>query len=98
MIRLLVEQVDAEALLRVAGIVRRLEPVPGESQSASQGRDACEDLVEEPFGRLIESGELIAYPYDGFWEPMDTIKDKQKLDALFDGGRAPWLEHTQRSE
>jgi len=50
-----------------------------------------EDLVEEPFARLIDRGELIAYPYDGFWEPMDTIKDKQKLDSLFEGGTAPWL-------
>jgi glucose-1-phosphate cytidylyltransferase len=49
-----------------------------------------EDLVEEPFARLIERGELLAYPYDGFWEPMDTIKDKQKLDGLFETGRAPW--------
>jgi glucose-1-phosphate cytidylyltransferase len=49
-----------------------------------------EDLVEEPFGRLIERGELLAYPYDGFWEPMDTIKDKQRLDALLEAGQAPW--------
>jgi glucose-1-phosphate cytidylyltransferase len=49
-----------------------------------------EELVEEPFERLIEQGELIAYRYDGFWEPMDTIKDKQRLDALADSGQAPW--------
>ncbi len=49
-----------------------------------------EELVEEPFARLIERGELLAYRYDGFWEPMDTIKDKQRLDALVEGGRAPW--------
>jgi glucose-1-phosphate cytidylyltransferase len=49
-----------------------------------------EELVEEPFARLIERRELLAYPYDGFWEPMDTIKDKQKLDALVERGRAPW--------
>ena len=50
-----------------------------------------EDLVNEPFARLIESGNLLAYPHEGFWEPMDTIKDKQKLDALHDGGSAPWM-------
>lgn len=50
-----------------------------------------EELVQEPFGRLIERRDLLAYAYDGFWEPMDTIKDKQKLDALLDGGQAPWL-------
>jgi glucose-1-phosphate cytidylyltransferase len=49
-----------------------------------------EELVEEPFKRLIEKGELLAYRYEGFWEPMDTIKDKQRLDALADSGRAPW--------
>jgi glucose-1-phosphate cytidylyltransferase len=52
-----------------------------------------EELVEAPFARLIERRELLAYPYDGFWEPMDTIKDKQKLDALDESGRAPWRRH-----
>jgi glucose-1-phosphate cytidylyltransferase len=49
-----------------------------------------EELVEEPFERLIARGDLLAYSYDGFWEPMDTIKDKQRLDALAETGRAPW--------
>jgi glucose-1-phosphate cytidylyltransferase len=49
-----------------------------------------EELVEEPFQRLIENEELIAYRYNGFWEPMDTMKDKQRLDALAESGRAPW--------
>ena len=49
-----------------------------------------EELVIEPFARLIERGELIAYRYEGFWEPMDTIKDKQRLDALAEGGNPPW--------
>jgi len=49
-----------------------------------------EELVDEPFARLIEEGELLAYRYEGFWEPMDTIKDKQRLDALAESGAAPW--------
>ncbi len=49
-----------------------------------------EELVVEPFARLIKRGELLAYPYDGFWEPMDTIKDKQRLDGLIESGRVPW--------
>jgi glucose-1-phosphate cytidylyltransferase len=49
-----------------------------------------EELVAEPFNRLIEQDELIAYRYEGFWEPMDTMKDKQRLDALAESGRAPW--------
>ena len=51
-----------------------------------------EELVVEPFQRLIERGELLAYGYEGFWEPMDTIKDQQRLDALAESGRAPWRE------
>lgn len=49
-----------------------------------------EELVVEPFGRLIAESELIAYRYDGFWEPMDTLKDKQRLDALAESGNPPW--------
>jgi glucose-1-phosphate cytidylyltransferase len=49
-----------------------------------------DELVVEPFGRLIEEGELLAYRYEGFWEPMDTIKDKQRLDALAESSQAPW--------
>ena len=49
-----------------------------------------EDLVNEPFARLIERQELLAYPYEGFWEPMDTMKDKQKLDSLAETGTPPW--------
>jgi glucose-1-phosphate cytidylyltransferase len=49
-----------------------------------------EDLVEEPFQRLIAAGKLAAYPYDGFWAPMDTLKDKHVLESLFESGQAPW--------
>lgn len=49
-----------------------------------------EDLVNEPFQRLIEKQELMAYEYDGFWANMDTYKDKQKLDDMFSKGETPW--------
>jgi glucose-1-phosphate cytidylyltransferase len=49
-----------------------------------------EELVQEPFGRLIAEKKLLAYPYDGFWAPMDTLKEKHNLDALLESGRAPW--------
>jgi glucose-1-phosphate cytidylyltransferase len=52
-----------------------------------------EDLVYEPFARLIEQGDLLAYKYEGFWEAMDTIKDKQRLDAIVESGRIPWMQH-----
>ena len=47
-----------------------------------------EELVEEPFQRLIRGGKLIAYPYDGFWACMDTFKDKQLLEDLTRGASA----------
>lgn len=49
-----------------------------------------EELVEEPFRRLIAEGKLMAYPYEGFWACMDTFKEKQRLDELFARGDAPW--------
>lgn len=49
-----------------------------------------EELVNEPFHRLIEEKQLIGYPYDGFWAGMDTFKDKQRLESLWGSGTAPW--------
>ena len=49
-----------------------------------------EDLVEEPFRRLIAEGKLAAFPYEGFWAPMDTLKDKHLLESLYESGQAPW--------
>jgi glucose-1-phosphate cytidylyltransferase len=49
-----------------------------------------EELVEQPFQRLIEADQLMAHPYDGFTASMDTFKDKQHFDELFSKGKAPW--------
>ena len=49
-----------------------------------------DELVEETFAKLIPRGEVIAYPYEGFFGPMDTIKDRQRLEGLHESGRAPW--------
>jgi glucose-1-phosphate cytidylyltransferase len=49
-----------------------------------------EELVEEPFERLIAERNLIGYRYDGFWAPMDTLKEMQNLEALYQSGRPPW--------
>jgi glucose-1-phosphate cytidylyltransferase len=49
-----------------------------------------EELVEKPFNRLVDQQKLLAYQYDGFWVPMDTAKDKQKLDELYASGKPPW--------
>ena len=48
-----------------------------------------EELVREPFQRLIEQNALLAYKYTGFWQCMDTFKDKQHLEEL-DHGAALW--------
>ena len=50
-----------------------------------------EELVVEPFERLMAERKLLAYSYDGFWLPMDTAKDKKKLDELYDSGSPPWF-------
>lgn len=49
-----------------------------------------EELLHEPFQRLVEQGQLLAYKYDGFWAAMDTFKDKQTLDEIHARGQAPW--------
>jgi glucose-1-phosphate cytidylyltransferase len=49
-----------------------------------------EDLVEEPFRRLIARGELAAYRHDGFWHCMDTFKDKQAFDEMHARDETPW--------
>ncbi|MCA3256149.1 MAG: glucose-1-phosphate cytidylyltransferase [Alphaproteobacteria bacterium] len=45
---------------------------------------------QEPLSSLAEDGELMAYRHDGFWQPMDTLRDKQLLESLWDSGEAPW--------
>jgi glucose-1-phosphate cytidylyltransferase len=49
-----------------------------------------EELVHEPFQRLIKEQQLTGYKYDGFWASMDTFKDKQALDDMYARGNAPW--------
>jgi glucose-1-phosphate cytidylyltransferase len=49
-----------------------------------------EELVEEPFQRLIAKGQLMTYRFSGYWQCMDTFKDKQLLDDLNARGNAPW--------
>ena len=49
-----------------------------------------EELLHEPFQRLVAAKQLIAYRYDGFWACMDTFKDKQVLDDMHARGNAIW--------
>jgi len=51
-----------------------------------------DDTVWErgPMEQLASSGQLAAYRHLGFWQPMDTLRDKQLLEGLWDSGKAPW--------
>lgn len=56
------------------------------------------DLIEndetiwekEPLEKLAESGNLQSFFHDGFWQPMDTLRDKNHLEQLWSSGKAPW--------
>jgi glucose-1-phosphate cytidylyltransferase len=46
--------------------------------------------VVEPFSRLIKEKKLLGYVYDKFWHCMDTFKEQQELNDMFEHGTAPW--------
>ncbi|MDW6002173.1 glucose-1-phosphate cytidylyltransferase [Vibrio mangrovi] len=45
---------------------------------------------QSPLNQLAADGELMAYSHDGFWQPMDTLRDKAKLEELWETHKAPW--------
>ena len=47
-------------------------------------------LERDPLERLAEAKQLRAYRHEGFWQPMDTLRDKQLLESLWAGGSPPW--------
>lgn len=57
-----------------------------------------EELVVEPFQRLIKENKLYGYKYDGFWTALDTFKDKQLVDDLYSKGQTPWRVWTDEPE
>ena len=44
----------------------------------------------DPLERLAEEGQLAAFQHNGFWQPMDTLRDKIHLEELWASGKAPW--------
>jgi glucose-1-phosphate cytidylyltransferase len=87
--------------VRDGGLVSRLDPIMDTPLRINGGffvfRRAIfdyigpgEDLVAEPFHRLIAEEQLFGYHYDGFWAAMDTFKDREHLEELWSRGRAPW--------
>ncbi len=53
-----------------------------------------EELVLEPFNRLIKEEQLVGYKYEGFWRAMDTLRDRQVLEDMAVRGDMPWLNIT----
>ena len=45
---------------------------------------------QEPLAGLARDGELMAYAHSGFWQPMDTLRERNLLEELWQSGRAPW--------
>jgi glucose-1-phosphate cytidylyltransferase len=45
---------------------------------------------QEPMERLASEGQFMAYRHDGFWQPMDTLRDRQLLERLWQDGNPPW--------
>ncbi|MEL7491737.1 MAG: glucose-1-phosphate cytidylyltransferase [Pseudomonadota bacterium] len=57
-----------------------LDYIPGDS----------EPLEHSPLTRIAEDGELRAFKHNGFWHPMDTVRDRDHLNSLYESGAAPW--------
>jgi glucose-1-phosphate cytidylyltransferase len=50
-----------------------------------------EELIEQPFERLIAARQLVTFRWEGFWKPMDTFKDKIAFDRMEARGQCPWM-------
>lgn len=61
-----------------------------EHEVLSYLKDDSTVLEREPLERLARDGQLMAYRHHGFWEPMDTERDRNNLMRLWDNGNAPW--------
>src|SRR5690606_9865387 len=85
------------------GAVRRfIEKPPGDEGMINGGffvleRSVIDRIADdrtpfegEPLESLARHGQLVAYRHPGFWHAMDTLRDRNHLEALWAGGRAPW--------
>jgi len=46
---------------------------------------------QEPLKNIAKDGEMYTYKHDSFWMPMDTLRDKMKLNDMYESGKAPWM-------
>ena len=84
-------------------VLRFTEKPPGDNSLINGGFFVLEpgvlDRIEgdatpfesEPLEGLARDGELVAFRHDGFWAPMDTLRDKNHLESLWESGEAPWV-------
>jgi glucose-1-phosphate cytidylyltransferase len=86
------------------GMVRAFEEKPLEGQGRINGGffvmepdvldlldgDEC-TLEREPLATLASAGQLAAYEHDGFWMPMDTLRERDELESLWESGNPPWV-------
>jgi glucose-1-phosphate cytidylyltransferase len=69
------------------------EKPPGEGRWINGGYYIHDDMTpweREPMETLAREGQVAAYKHDGFWQPMDTLHDKNLLEGLWNSNRAPW--------
>jgi glucose-1-phosphate cytidylyltransferase len=84
-------------------VVKFLEKPNGDGNWVNAGFFVCEPKVfdyilegddvvfeQEPLQKLAKDGEIFTYRHEGFWKPMDSLKDKNDLNFLWDAHAAPW--------
>jgi glucose-1-phosphate cytidylyltransferase len=84
-------------------VVSFLEKPKGDGSWINGGYMVCEPAVfdfikdgdntvweKEPMEKIAEAGQMKAFKHDGFWRPMDTLKDKHDLNEMWDNNQAPW--------
>ena len=79
------EKPNGEENCRINGGFFVLSPA-----ALSEIRDDTTMFEAEPMQSLTLKKQVQAYFHRGFWQPMDTLRDKQRLEELFGSGRAPW--------
>jgi glucose-1-phosphate cytidylyltransferase len=61
-----------------------------EPEAIDQVEGDATSWEREPLERMARAGRLAAYKHEGFWQPMDTLRDMNYLEGLWDSGKAPW--------
>lgn len=83
-------------------VIKMQEKIQGDGRWVSGGFFVCQPQIfdyingdetifeREPLESISTSGELMAYRHNGFWQPMDTLKEKKELEQIWKEGKAPW--------